>query len=429
MPRMSPASRQKKTPTPGSARAALGYHDFRRMWFSNFLSGIGTWMQNVVLPAYVYSRTGKASMVALFSFSQMGPLLLLSIPAGVIADKFDRRKFLIVTQMVQLVFSVLLGVFAQQDAHMAALFLANLGVGVGNAFNAPAFSAVLPSLVRPEDLGGSIALSSVSVNLSRVIGPIVVVALANIGVSTPGMFYINAATYLFVIFTLLNITLAPHKSPEEKGWRSFTLGVRTARERPVIGRILLTMFSFSLISLTFVGLFPAVAKLTFHIAPKSLTYKWLYATWGFGSMLGALAIGTILATEDKRKSARRGFLLFGCALTLFALSPSVPLAFVTGFLLGTTYFSTTTALMTVLQSRLETNIRARVLALWFMAFGGTIPIGNLVFGPLMDRIGSRPVLFVGAAWALFLSRWCNIERLDRQAAEDASLLAARTLDD
>lgn len=421
---MSRRDRQRKPPTPGSARAALGYEDFRRMWTSNFLSGIGTWMQNVVLPAYVFSRTGKASMVALFSFSQMGPLLLLSIPAGVIADKFDRRKFLIGTQSVQLLFSILLGILSMYDARITFLFLANLGVGVGNAFNAPAFSAVLPSLVRPEDLGGSIALNSVSVNGSRVIGPIVVVALANMGVNTSGMFFINAATYLFVIFTLVRISLAPHKTPDEKGWRSFTLGIRTARERPVVGRALVTMFSFSLISLTFVGLFPAVAKLTFHIAPKSLTYKWLYATWGFGSMLGALAIGTFLATEDKRKTTRRGFLLFGIALTIFTISPNVPFAFVSGFFLGTTYFSTTTALMTVLQSRLESNIRARVLALWFMAFGGTIPIGNLIFGPIMDRIGSRPILFIGAAWAVFLSWWCDIEKLDRRAAEDAALLAA-----
>ena len=421
---MSDSPHQKKAPTPGSARAALASRQFRNMWFANFLSSIGTWMQNVVLPAYVFSRTGKASMVALFSFSQMGPLLLLSIPAGVIADKFDRRKFLLTTQMVQLLFSTLLGVLSHYDARISLLFLANLGVGIGNAFNAPAFSAVLPSLVRPEDLGGSIALSSVAVNGSRVIGPIVVVALANAGVTTPGMFYINAATYLFVVFALLRITLVPHQTPDDKGWKSFTLGIRTARERPVVGRILLSMSSFSLVSLTFVGLFPAVAKLTFHIAPKTLTYKWLYATWGFGSMLGALAIGTVLATEDKRKTARRGFMLFGVALAVFASSPNVPFAFVSGFFLGTTYFSTTTALMTVLQSRLETNIRARVLALWFMAFGGTIPIGNLVFGPLMDRIGSRPILYLGAAWALFLSWWCNIERIDMRAAEGASLLAA-----
>jgi predicted MFS family arabinose efflux permease len=141
-------------------------------------------------------------------------------------------------------------------------------------------------------------------------------------------------------------------------------------------------------------------------------------------MFGALAVGTVFATQDKRTTARRGFLLFAVALSLFASAPNVPLAFVTGFLLGTTYFSTTTALMTVLQSRLELQVRARVLSLWFMAFGGTIPIGNIIFGPVMDAIGARPVLYFGAAWALFLSWWCNIHRIDMRAAEDASFLAA-----
>jgi predicted MFS family arabinose efflux permease len=184
------------------------------------------------------------------------------------------------------------------------------------------------------------------------------------------------------------------------------------------------MFSFSLLSLPFVGLFPAVADLAFGIEPRTPLYKWLYATWGLGAMFGALAVGTVLATEDKRTTARRGFLLFAVALTLFASSPNVPLAFVTGFLLGTTYFSTTTALMTVLQSRLELQVRARVLSLWFMAFGGTIPIGNIIFGPVMDSVGARPVLYLGAAWAVFLSWWCNIHKLDHRAAEDASYLAA-----
>ena len=82
--------------------------------------------------------------------------------------------------------------------------------------------------------------------------------------------------------------------------------------------------------------------------------------------------------------------------------------------------TTTTALMTVLQSRLELEIRARVLSLWFMAFGGTIPIGNLIFGPIMDRIGPRPVLLFGAAWALFLAWSCNIQKIDQRV--DAQLI-------
>jgi MFS family permease len=381
-------------------------------------------MQQVVLPAYIYSRTRSASTVAIFTFAQLGPLLLLSIPAGVMADKFDRRRWLVFAQLTQMTGSVCLGIFASLDAAIPVLFAAQLLVGVGNSMNAPAFSAVLPSLVPPEDLGGSISLSSVSVNGSRVMGPIIAALLMNSGVTTAQIFFINSCTYLIVMSAVLRITLPVAPKTSEKGLKSLTLGLRVARERPVIGRVLLTMFSFSLLSLPFVGLFPAVADLAFGIEPRTPLYKWLYATWGLGAMFGALAVGTVLATEDKRTTARRGFLLFAVALTLFASAPNVPLAFVTGFLLGTTYFSTTTALMTVLQSRLELQVRARVLSLWFMAFGGTIPIGNIIFGPMMDSIGARPVLYLGAAWALFLSWWCNIHRIDMRAAEDASFLAA-----
>lgn len=394
------------------------------MWASSLTSSIGVWMQQVVLPAYVYSRTRSASTVAIFTFAQLGPLLLLSIPAGVMADKFDRRKWLVFAQLTQMTGSVCLGMFASLDAAIPVLFAAQLLVGVGNSLNAPAFSAVLPSLVPPEDLGGSISLSSVSVNGSRVMGPIIAALLMNSGVTTAQIFFINSCTYLIVMSAVLRITLPVAPRTSEKGLKSLTLGLRVARERPVIGRVLLTMFSFSLLSLPFVGLFPAVADLAFGIEPRTPLYKWLYATWGLGAMFGALAVGTVLATEDKRTTARRGFLLFAVALTLFASAPNVPLAFVTGFLLGTTYFSTTTALMTVLQSRLELQVRARVLSLWFMAFGGTIPIGNIIFGPMMDSIGARPVLYLGAAWALFLSWWCNIHRIDMRAAEDASFLAA-----
>ncbi|MFA5775500.1 MAG: MFS transporter, partial [Ilumatobacteraceae bacterium] len=86
---------------PGSARAALAARDFRYMWYGSFLSNIGTWMQNVVLPAYIYHRTGRASLVALLIFAQLGPLLVLSIPAGVFADRFDRRKWLVSMQSTQ----------------------------------------------------------------------------------------------------------------------------------------------------------------------------------------------------------------------------------------------------------------------------------------------------------------------------------------
>ena len=412
---MTASNTSRKTrqpPKPGTARAALGYRDFRIIWTANFLSSIGTWMQNVVLPAYVYQRTQSAASVGIFIFAQLGPLLLLSIPGGVIADRFDRRKWLIFTQIMQLLGSILLGVFTFAHAPIWCLFVAQMSVGVGNALNAPAFSAVMPSLVRPEDLSGSISLSSASVNGSRVTGPILVALLMSWGVTTGQVFIFNAATYLFVVWSVTRITLPPNNTQREPGLKSFTTGFRVARERKSVGRMLLTMASFSMISLPYVGLFPAVADLTFGIQPKSVTYKWLYATWGTGALLGALAIGTVVASVDKRTVARRGFLAFAIMLALFATARGLPAAFITAFFLGIAYFGTTTSLMTVMQSRLEIEVRARVLSLWFMAFGGTIPIGNVIFGPIMDAIGSRPVLYIGAAWALFLSWWCNIEKID-----------------
>src|SRR6478609_6600102 len=180
----------------GSARAAFAYPDFRRMWAGSFASNVGTWMQNVVLPAYVYQRTGSASMVALVSFAQLGPLLILSIPAGVIADRFDRRRWLIAMQIVQLSFSALLAPLAAADAALPCLFLVALGVGCGNALNAPAWAAMLPTLVRKTDLIGAISLNSAMINGSRVFGPVIVAVLSQFGITTAQFFLINAATYL-----------------------------------------------------------------------------------------------------------------------------------------------------------------------------------------------------------------------------------------
>lgn len=422
-----PASpRERKPPAPGTARSALGHRDFRVMWTSALASSTGVWMQQVVLPAYIYSRTRSASTVAVFSIAQLGPMLVLSIPAGVMADRFERRKWLVTAQIIQMTGSCALGVLSSLDAAIPALFLAQLTVGVGNSLNAPAFSAVLPSLVPPADLGGAISLSSVSVNGSRVMGPVIAAALMNLGASTPHIFFINTCTYLIVMSAVLRITLPVSVRTPESGLRSLTLGMRIARDRPAVGRILASMFSFSLLSLPFVGLFPAVAHRAFGIEPRTTVYKWLYAVWGMGALLGALAVGTVLAAQDKRRTARLGFALFAVAMTLFATSRSVPAAFVTGFLLGTTYFSTTTSLMTVLQSRLELEVRARVLSLWFMAFGGTIPLGNMVFGPVMDSIGARPVLYLGAAWALVLAWWCDIGRVDRRHPPGGALPAGGT---
>ncbi len=400
--------------TPGSARAALAYPKFRRMWVASFSSNIGTWMQNVLLPVYVLDRTGKASVVGIMVFAQLGPLLFLSIPAGVIADRFDRRKWLIAMQLVQLAFSAALAPLAAADAPIWSIFLVALGVGVGNALNAPAWSAMLPNLVSREDLAGSVSLNSTMINGSRVVGPIVVAILRSAGVSIAQIFLINAVTYLFVVGALWVTPIARIAAPaREPGMRQLTSGLRIARSKPAVWRLIVTLFTFSLFSLPYVGLFAPVARSNFGIAKGSTTYEWLYATWGLGAAFGGLAIGTVFVATDKRLLVRRGFIAFALFLAAFAIAREPIGAFITGGLLGFAYFGTTTSMNTIFQSRLEDHERGRVMALWFMAFGGTVPLGNLIFAPLMDAIGARWVLAGGAVWALFLAWWCDLDRIDQ----------------
>lgn len=408
-----PVGRQNKTNS-GSARAAFQNRAFRRIWVVSFASNIGTWIQNIVLPIYIYSRTGRASLVALLIFAQLGPILLLSIPGGVLADRVNRKKFLVAMQSLQLCSSLLLAAFTANDATIVLLFIAQLGVGIGNALQIPAWSAMLVSLVPPRDLGGAISLNSTVINGARVIGPIVVLILSRFGVTAAEFFAINAATYLFVIFALISVPIADVARDSTTGWRRFTFAFKIARERVVVSRLVLSLASFSLLSLPYVGLFPAVAKLNFDIDPQGNAYKALYAIWGLGACIGGLSISTLFVNVDNRKLIRIGFASFSASMMAFAFAPTVALAFATAFFLGGAYFFTTTAMQTVFSAGLAPEIRARVMALWFMAFGGTVPIGNLVFGPMIDRYGSRWLLILGSLWAAVLWWWCDIERIERQ---------------
>jgi MFS family permease len=398
--------------TPGTARAALAYRGYRIIWIGLFLSNVGTWMQNFTLPAYIDDRTRSATLVGLLVFTQLGPLLLLSIPAGILADKFPRKPYLVTMQGVQMVFTVVLAALVAFDARLWTLFAVQLLIGIANALNAPAFQASVPLLVNRQDLAGAVSLNSVMINASRVLGPAVAAVLAAIGFSTSQLFLVNAATYLFLITALFAVLIPDVRGIHpEKGWRRLLTGINIAKRRRSLSRVLVSMFLFSLFSLVYIGLFPSVARLNFDIDTRSSTYKWLYATWGLGAMLGALSIGTVLAAVDRRKVIVYGFLGFAVSLAVFAIIRSPGPAFPVALVLGTFYFMTATALVTTLQMNTHDTERASVMPLWFMVFGGTVPIGNLVFGPVIDAFGARGVLLFGAAFAVFLAWFCDLRRL------------------
>jgi MFS family permease len=395
----------------GTARAALSHRTFRIVFFGAFASNIGTWMQNVVLGAYAYDLTHSSTFVGIIIFAQLGPTLVLPMIGGLLADKVDRKRLLIVLSLEQLVFSlgVALVTLSPHPSHVLLVVMV-LMVGAGSAMFGPTYSAILPGLVGRKDLPGAISLNSAQMNASRVIGPVIGGVLYSL-VGPAWVFAGNAVTYLFVVGALLIVTLpaVPQSPTDASRWRQLTAGITVARDDRVVGRCLVTVFVFSLLALAFIGQMPVVAAHSLGInLSTSPDYGILYACFGAGALTGAISIGTVFARTSKPLLVRVCLIGYALALGTFALQRSPVPADVNVAITGAFYFAFITALNTTLQSRLHENVRGRVMALWMMGFGGTVGIGNLLIGPVVEAVGITDVLLFGAVVALALAWYADV---------------------
>jgi MFS family permease len=388
---------------PGTARSALRSRDFRVLWVATFASNVGTWMQNVALGAFAYQLSHSAGFVALTGFAQLGPLLLLATVGGALADAVDRRLLLVITNLVQLVFSAVLAVVAtDSNPSRTLLLLVVLAIGVANALTGPPLSSILPNLVPRSDLPGAIALQSVQMNLSRVVGPAIGgVLLPSIHAS--GVFGLNAATYLFAVAGALAIRPVAVGRTSEQGLRRLLGGFAVARREPLVRSVLVMIASISFFCLPFIGLMPVIAAQNLGMKVTGFAYGLLYASFGLGAACGAIAVGSVLVGYRRDRVIAAGLALFGLMLFVFGLlrspAPSYPIV----FLVGLFYFATVTTLSTRLQEHLHDEVRGRVMALYMMAFGGTIPIGLLLAGPIATRTNITTVVVAGAVVAMLLA--------------------------
>jgi MFS family permease len=390
---------------PGTARSALASRDFRRLWVAMFASNVGTWMQNVALGAFAYQLSHSASFVALVGFAQLGPLLVLAPVGGLLADVMDRRRLLVLTNLEQLVFSAILAwVAAMAHPSRGLLLGVVVAVGVGGALTGPPLSSLLPNLVPRIDLPGAISLQSVQMNLSRVIGPAIGgVLLPSIHAS--GVFALNAATYLFAVGGALTIRGVAQRRPvsNERGLRRLLGGVAVARRDSVVRGVLLTIAAISFFCLPFIGLMPVIAAQNLHLDVTGLGYGLLYACFGLGAASGAIAVGSVLVGYRRQRIIPLGLVAFGAMLLVFALlrsaAPAYPLVFLVGFF----YFATVTTLSTRLQEHLDDAVRGRVMALYMMGFGGTIPLGLLAAGAVASHSSVTVVVAAGGVIAALLA--------------------------
>jgi len=182
-----------------------------------------------------------------------------------------------------------------------------------------------------------------------------------------------------------------------------------AKRDPIVRKCLVIIFTYSLLALPFIGQMPTVADRNLGIQPRSTEYGLLYACFGVGALLGALSIGTVLAGRKLERVVRVGLVAFAGFLAIFSLVRTPALAYPSILLVGLAYFAVITSLSTVLQQRLDDSNRGRVMALWIMGFGGTVPIGNLIAGPLIELTSVTAVILGGSVVALALAAYADLE--------------------
>ena len=192
----------------------------------------------------------------------------------------------------------------------------------------------------------------------------------------------------------------PYPSYGEQGLRRLVGGFAVARRDRLVRRCLLCITSISFFCLPFIGLLPVIAGDNLGIDVQGAGYGVLFAVFGTGAALGAIAVGTVLVKRSKAAAVRVGLVLFGISLGVFGLLRTPLPAYPMLFLVGLFYFGTVTSLSTVLQSHLDESVRGRVMALWIMGFGGTVPIGLLVGGVVADRTSVTAVILIGAVVAV-----------------------------
>lgn len=410
---------------PGSARSVLRHRTFRRVALGAFLSNTGMWMQNVVLGALAYDLTGSSSFVGLVVFAQLGPMLFLAPVGGLMADRLDRRRVLVVVSLTQVILSlVLAAVVAPEDPNRTALLAAVFGIGIGQAVFGPTFAALLPQLVDRKDLAGAIALNSAQMNTARVIGPMIGAFLDSMA-GASAVFTVNGASRLFVVAALFSVRLPKPRLDRaaSRGLRALGDGLAIARANPVVARCLLTISLFSLISLPFIGQLPVVAGRNLGIDERSTAYGGLYACFGMGAVIGALSIGTVFSQHSKARVTRISLAGYAVGLAVLAVLrgpvPAYPVAAIVGF----AYFALITSLVTVLQEQVDDRVRGRVMALWIMGWGGMVPVGNLLAGPLIDATSITLVMLIGAAFSAVLAAYARLDVASDRATSPAAALA------
>ena len=365
--------------------SALRYRDFRLLWFGAFTSTTGTWMQTVAQGWLVLQMTDSAFLLGVDGFLATGPMLLFSLFGGVVADRVERRKIMLLSQYLQMGFAFILALliwFGQ--VKVWHIFLLSFLTGSAQSFSGPAYISLLPLLVRRSDVPNAIAMNSMQFNLARVIGPL----LAGLTLAAWGpaiCFALNGLSFVAVIIALLMIK-TPNVAPagESRGiMDEMRAGFQFVLKRRTLMLLTFLAFAGTFLGMPMVTFLPVVAKAIF--AMNASGYASMLTVYGIGSVVGALAIAATAHQPNKGRLALLLQLVFACLLIAFGVTKFLPASLVILFFSGAAIVAVIALYSSLVQLTTTDAMRGRVMSIFMLAFRGGMPLGNIIAGYVAER--------------------------------------------
>ncbi len=384
-----------------STLRVLTLRNFWPYFAGNLLSNCGTWFQNIAQAILIYRLTGSTFFVGVVNFAQFAGVFLLAPFAGSAADRFDRRRMIVLTQVGAIVVTAALAALQGAGLATAPVVIVLTGLlGLTFALAIPAIQAMVPDLVDTEHLAAALALSSVTFNLARAVGPVLgAVVVARLGIAAA--FGLNSLSYLALIAGLLAVRPAqvPRSAGPPPRWRE---SVRMVRDDVALVALLVVVAAISVTQDPVNTLTPGFSSEVFGRA-DTLTGV-LVGAFGLGAALAAAVAGR---PGNPVRRLAPGCLCMGLGMLGFAVAPTVPVALVALLVGGFGFMVTNTGATTALTMEAAPEQRGRVMAMWSLGFLGTRPPASLADGAMASAAGLRtaavvltlPVLAAGAAMA------------------------------